>query len=42
MLETEATLGAHTQKLAHDTFSQAAIQLHQDLTGRDRLLEIQT
>jgi len=42
LLEIEATQGAHALKLAQDTFSQATIHLHQDLTGRDRLLEIQT
>ena len=27
--------------LAHDAFANASIELHQDLAGRDRLLEIQ-
>jgi release factor glutamine methyltransferase len=40
LLEIEATLGAQVLDLAHNLFSQAEIQLHQDLTGRDRLLEI--
>lgn len=41
LLEIEATLGASALSLAYDTFSRAEIRLHQDLTGRDRLLEIQ-
>jgi release factor glutamine methyltransferase len=40
LLEIEATLGIQALNLAYDMFSQAEIQLHQDLTGRDRLLEI--
>ena len=40
LLEIEATLGAQVLDLAHDLFSRAKIHLHQDLTGRDRLLEI--
>ncbi|MBC7879372.1 MAG: peptide chain release factor N(5)-glutamine methyltransferase [Anaerolineales bacterium] len=40
LLEIESTLGAQTLSLARDSFPQAAIHLHQDLTGRDRLLEI--
>lgn len=42
LLEIEAAQGSHALKLAHDTFAQAKIQLYPDLTGRDRLLEIQT
>ena len=40
LLEIEATRGAQAFHLASDEFSQAEIHLHQDLTGRDRLLEI--
>jgi len=40
LLELEATLGPSALSLACDSFSQAEIHLHQDLTGRDRLLEI--
>ena len=42
LLEIEATQGSHALKLAHKTFARARIQLYPDLTGRDRLLEIQT
>ncbi|WKZ49037.1 MAG: peptide chain release factor N(5)-glutamine methyltransferase [Anaerolineales bacterium] len=42
LLEIEATLGASTMQLARQHFPNATIALHQDLTGRDRLLEIQT
>ena len=41
LLEIEATLGVSALSLAYDSFSEAKIHLHQDLTGRDRLLEIQ-
>lgn len=40
LLEIEATQGAQALELACDTFPQAAIHLHQDLAGQDRLLEI--
>ena len=40
LLEIEATLGVQALGLAFDTFSNATIHLHQDLAGRDRLLEI--
>lgn len=40
LLEIEATQGIKALNLACDTFSEAEIHLHQDLTGRDRLLEI--
>lgn len=40
LLEIEATLGIQALNLACDMFSEAEIHLHQDLTGRDRLLEI--
>jgi release factor glutamine methyltransferase len=36
----EATHGAQALEIACDTFPQATIHLHQDLTGQDRLLEI--
>jgi len=41
LLEIEATLGTSALSLAYDSFSEAEIHLHQDLTGRDRWLEIQ-
>ena len=41
LLEIESTLGASALSLAYDSFSEAEIHLHQDLTRRDRLLEIQ-
>jgi len=40
LLEIEATLGSQVLELARNIFAQAEIHLHQDLTGRDRLLEI--
>ncbi|MBI5945886.1 MAG: peptide chain release factor N(5)-glutamine methyltransferase [Chloroflexi bacterium] len=40
LLEIEATLGVQALSLAYDSFSDVTIHLHQDLTGRDRLLEI--
>lgn len=40
LLEIESTLGVQALGLAFDTFSDATIHLHQDLTGNDRLLEI--
>jgi len=40
LLEIEATLGIQVLNLAYDMFGQVEIHLHQDLTGRDRLLEI--
>jgi release factor glutamine methyltransferase len=40
LLEIEATLGSDTLRLAHDLFPRADLQLHKDLTGHDRLLEI--
>ncbi len=40
LLEIEATRGMQALNLAHDLFSEAKIRLHQDLTGKDRLLEI--
>lgn len=41
LLEIEATLGMKAISMAYDTLSEAEIHLHQDLAGRDRLLEIQ-
>ncbi len=40
LLEIEATRGIQALSLAYDMFSEARIQLHKDLTGLDRLLEI--
>ena len=40
LLETEASLGMQTLSLAFDMFSEANIHLHQDLSGKDRLVEI--
>lgn len=40
LLEVEATRGIQALNLACDLFSEATIHLHQDLTGRNRLLEI--
>lgn len=41
LLEIESSLGEQTIQLARQHFQNANITLHQDLTGRDRLLEIQ-
>lgn len=40
LLEIEATLGKQAVTLAHEMLPRANIELHKDLTGRDRLLEI--
>lgn len=40
LLEIESTLGVKTLSLAFDYFSDVNIQLHRDLAGKDRLLEI--
>ena len=40
LLEIEATRGVQALNIACDMFSEATIHLHQDLAGRDRLLEI--
>jgi release factor glutamine methyltransferase len=40
LFEIEASLGQQSLSLAHKSFPHADIHLHQDLTGRDRLLEI--
>jgi release factor glutamine methyltransferase len=42
MIEIEASSGAAMLALAGETYPQARIRLHQDLAGRDRLLEILT
>ncbi len=42
LLEIESTLGEQTMQLARQHFPNARITLHQDLTSRDRLIEIQT
>jgi len=41
LFEIEATLGKQALQLAHEIFPNAKTQLHQDLTGRDRLLQIE-
>lgn len=41
LLEIEAQSGPSVLSLAYDAFHAAAIHLHKDLAGRDRLLEIQ-
>ena len=40
LLEIESTLGVKALSLAFDSFADVTIHLHQDLTSRDRLLEI--
>ncbi len=40
LLEIESTLGVKALSLAYDSFSDVTIHMHQDLAGRDRLLEI--
>lgn len=40
LLELEATQGAKALGLAYDAFENMNIQLHQDLAGHDRILEI--
>lgn len=42
LLEIESSLGEQTMKLARQHFPNARVALHQDLTNRDRLIEIQT
>jgi release factor glutamine methyltransferase len=42
LLEIESRQGMAALSLAYDTLSHASIHLHRDLSGRDRLLEIQT
>lgn len=41
LLEIESSQGPAVLSLAYDSFHSAAIHLHRDLAGRDRLLEIQ-
>jgi release factor glutamine methyltransferase len=41
LLEIEDSLGNQALSLAYNSLSESTIHLHQDLTGRDRLLEIQ-
>ena len=41
LMEIEATEGPMALSLACDTFTEAVIHMHQDLAGRDRILEIQ-
>jgi release factor glutamine methyltransferase len=40
LLEIDSTLGKQAVQLAHDILPNANVELHQDLAGRDRLLEI--
>ena len=40
LLEIESSQGAKVLSLAHHAFTKAEIHLHQDLAGRDRLVEI--
>jgi len=40
LMEIEASQGDRVLSLAYDTFSEAEIHLHQDIAGRDRLLEV--
>jgi release factor glutamine methyltransferase len=42
LLEIESSLGAQTIQLASNFLPNAGIKLHQDLAGKDRLIEIQT
>ena len=41
LLEIDATLGAQALQVAREKFPNAFIHLHQDLTGRDRLVTIE-
>jgi release factor glutamine methyltransferase len=40
LLEIEATQGLQVISLARETFANAQINLHKDMAGKDRLLEI--
>jgi methylase of polypeptide subunit release factors len=40
LMEIEAASGPAVLSLAYDTFNSAEIHLHQDLAGRDRMLEV--
>ena len=42
LLEIEASQGEAASTLGQKFFPQASVKIHQDLTGRDRLLEIQS
>ncbi|MDK1118718.1 MAG: peptide chain release factor N(5)-glutamine methyltransferase [Anaerolineae bacterium] len=42
LFEIEASLGDSSLSLAKSIFDSAKVQLHQDLSGRDRLVEIKT
>jgi len=41
LMEIDSTCGALALSLAHEMFPGASVQLHQDLAGLDRLLEVQ-
>jgi len=41
LFEIDSTLGEQALQLAYQTFPNAKTQLHKDLTGRDRLLQIE-
>ena len=41
LMEIEASQGPAALSLAYDAFSEAEIHMHKDLTGHDRLLEVQ-
>jgi len=41
LMEIEASEGSKVLSLAYDSFARADIHLHKDLSGRDRLLEVQ-
>jgi release factor glutamine methyltransferase len=41
LLEIEASQGSAAKALAREAFPQAAVKIHQDLVGHDRLIEIQ-
>lgn len=40
LLEIESTLGEAVTQLGHESFPAAEVQLHRDLAGRDRLIQI--
>ena len=40
LLEIESSQGLQARDLAQESFNDAVVQVHPDLTGRDRLLEI--
>ncbi len=42
LLEIEASEGPAAQMLTFETFPKARVQIHTDLAGRDRLMEVQT